>query len=97
MTNETFKKQMLELVCFMVTSARGLLHEPKNYGPFRLLDTASRLIDILSDNQYSSPELEKIKERIESGKFIVVEDESQATSFLNDLVLYIVELLKDQD
>jgi hypothetical protein len=93
--NETFKGQMLELVCYMLTSACDLPNEPKSYGPFRLIDAASRLIDILSENQCSSPELEKIQEKIEAEKFKVIEDESQASSILNDLVLYTVKLMED--
>ncbi len=81
----------------MLTSACNLLNETKSYGPFRLIDTASRLITILSENQISSPELEKIREKIETGKYKVLEDEFQFSSFLNELVLYITSLMEDQN
>ena len=95
--NEIFKEQIFRLVCYMVTSACNLVNETKSYGPFRLIDAASRLITILSENQISSPELEKIQAKIEQGKYKVMEDESQFSSFLNDLVLYITSLMENQD
>jgi len=95
--DEVFKRQIFGLVCYMVTSACNLLNETKSYGPFRLIDAASRLIDILSENQGSSPELEKIKVKIEGGKYKVMEDGPQFSSFLNELVLYITSLIEDQN
>jgi hypothetical protein len=81
----------------MLTSACNLVNETKSYGPFRLIDAASRLITVLSENNISSPSLEKIREKIEQGKFKVMEDESQFNSFLNDLVLYTVSVMKNED
>jgi len=81
----------------MVTSACNLVNETKSYGPFRLIDAASRLINILSENQISSSELEKIQAKIERGKYKVMEGESQFSSFLDGLVLYITSLMEDKD
>jgi hypothetical protein len=95
--NETFKEQISGLVGYMLTSACNLVNETKSYGPLRLIDAAARLIDILSENQSSSPELEKIREKIEAGKYKVMEDDSQFSAFLNDLVLYTVSLIENQN
>lgn len=95
--NETFKKQIFGLVCYMVTSACNLVNETKSYGPFRLIDAASRLITILSENQISSSNLEKIQAKIEQGKYKVMEDKSQFSSFLNELVLYVTSLIEDKN
>ncbi|MBA7577029.1 hypothetical protein ES708_18875 [subsurface metagenome] len=81
----------------MVTSACNLVNETKNYGPFRLIDATSRLINILSENQISSSELKKIQAKIERGKYKVMEDGSQFSLFLNELVLYIISLMEDKD
>ena len=81
----------------MVTSACNLVDETKSYGPLRLIEAASRLIAILSENQSSSPELEKIQEKIEQGKYKVMESESQFSLFLNELVLYITSLMENQN
>ncbi len=81
----------------MVTSACNLVNETKSYGPFRLIDAASRLITILSENQISSSNLEKIQAKIEQGKYKVMEDKSQFSSFLNELVLYVTSLIEDKN
>lgn len=79
----------------MITSACNLMHETKNYGPFRLIDAASRLVDILCANQLSWPEMERIRDKIEQGKYKVLEGVSQFDSFLNDLVIFAVSLMND--
>lgn len=93
--NETFKEQMFGLVGYMLTSACNLVNETKSYGPLRLIDAASRLITILSENNIASPSLEKIQVQIEQGKYKVMEDDSQFSAFLNDLVLYTVSLMEN--
>jgi len=95
--NETFKEQIFGLVCYMLTSACNLVNETKSYGPFRLIDAASRLITFLSENNISSPSLEKIQEKIEQGKYKVLEGDSQFSAFLNDLVLYTVSVIENQN
>jgi len=79
----------------MLTSACNLVNETKSYGPLRLIDAASRLITILSENNIASPSLEKIQAQIEQGKYKVMEDDSQFSAFLNDLVLYTVSLMEN--
>jgi len=92
--NEAFEEQIFGLVCYMLTSACNLVNETKSYGPLRLIDSASRLITVLSDSGISPPSLEKIQEKIEQGKLKVMEDDSQFSAFLNDLVLYTVSLIE---
>ena len=35
--------EVLELIAYLVTSARGLLDEPVDYGPMRLINAAQRM------------------------------------------------------
>lgn len=86
---------MFGLVGYMLTSACNLVNETKSYGSLRLIDAASRLITILSENNIASPSLEKIQAQIEQGKYKVMEDDSQFSAFLNDLVLYTVSLMEN--
>lgn len=37
------ERQTVELLAFLTASARGLISEPKDYGPMRLLEAAKRL------------------------------------------------------
>jgi len=86
---------MFELVCYMITSTCSLIHETKNYRLFRLIDSYSRLVDMLCANQFSSPEMEKIRKKIVQGKYKVLKGESQFSSFLNDLVLFTVLVMSN--
>jgi len=50
---------------FLVVSARGCVEEPHLYGPLRLVDAASRLIDIMRREGRSSEGLDRIQRMIE--------------------------------
>ena len=91
-----FEQEFFELVCFMVTSARNLIQENRLYGPLRLVDAASRLVDILEKLDLKSPRLEAIQERIEEGEDTVMESEKKFTAFLENLVMDLVPLMQDR-
>ena len=93
---DEFEREFFELICFMVTSARNLIQENRLYGPLRLVDAVSRLVDILEKLDLKSPRLEAIKERIEKGENTVMESEGEFTTFLENLVMELVPLMQDQ-
>jgi len=80
----------------MVTSARNLIPENKLYGPFRLIDAVSRLIDIIQKLGLKSTRLQAIQRQIEEGKYKVMETEEEFTAFLENLVMSLVPLMDDQ-
>ncbi len=94
--NSELEREFFELVCYMVTSARNLIQETKLYGPFRLIDAVSRLIDIIEKLGLKSPRLETIQRQIEEGKYKVMETEEEFTAFLENLVMSLVPLMEDQ-
>jgi hypothetical protein len=53
----SIEPKAFELVCYMVTSACNLLNENRLYGPFRLIDAASRLITLLEEEGVRSKRL----------------------------------------
>ena len=61
-------EDLSELAGFMVVSARGLMDEPAHYGPFRLVDAASRLVATLEKNGLSTDALSHLRDSIEEGK-----------------------------
>lgn len=87
---------LLELVAFLATSARGCIDEPPSYGPFRLIDGLSRLIDLpkyatcLKDDDF----LHKIKAQIEAKKYSVMFDEREFQDMLDSVVLQVTKELK---
>ena len=87
----SFEGQIFELVSYMAVSACNLVEEPARYGPFRLVDSVSRLVDILKAHGLESPRLEGLQSRIENGKYSVMRSEDEYKSFLNEIVSYLVD------
>ena len=85
------EEQIFELISYMSVSARNLLEEPARYGPFRLVDAASRLVDVLKADGLESERLDRVQAKIEEGKYSAMGTEEEFESFLEGLVLFLVE------
>ena len=92
--NRDLINDLFELFCFMLSSARGLMDEPKTYGPFRIIDAVSRLISILEKHQLADEFLIREKEKIEEGKYSVMDGEDKFKEFLDSLMVDFAEELK---
>ncbi|MCS7131566.1 MAG: DUF6092 family protein, partial [Hadesarchaea archaeon] len=81
-------ERLFDILIFLATSARGCIDEPPLYGPFRLVDALSRLIDLYDH----VPGLKKdaflieIKAEIDGKKFLVMNDPEGFKKFLDELV-----------
>ena len=51
MNEQVLRRDLFLLLGYMLTSARGLFDEPKGYGPFRLVDTAGRILEIMENHE----------------------------------------------
>ena len=95
MIDKELYRELMELMGFMITSARGLLDEPQMYGPFRLIDGASKLCAIMEHRvEVDNELLARIKDKIDEGKFNVMTDLSSFTSMLDEVVLDFTKKLK---
>ena len=95
MIDKELYRELMELMGFMITSARGLLDEPQMYGPFRLIDGASKLCAIMENRAETDNELlSRIKDKIDEGKFHVMTDLNSFTSMLDEVVLDFTKKLK---
>ncbi|MEW6243745.1 MAG: DUF6092 family protein [Bacillota bacterium] len=81
------KQELGQLLCYMASSARGLLDEPASYGPFRLIDAVSRLIGSLETEGVSDPELARIRTLIDEQKYLVMTDIHTFTEMLDAVVI----------
>jgi len=69
-------KYLFEIAVFLAISARNCIDEPPLYGPFRLLDALSKIIEFpkyaacLQDD----PFLKQIKTIVDEKKFLVMHD-----------------------
>ncbi|MDH5695374.1 MAG: DUF6092 family protein [Dehalococcoidia bacterium] len=92
---EKFRYDLLKLFCYIITSARGCLDEPKLYGPFRLVDSVERLITLLDSEGLADDFLKKERAKIEKNKYLVMQDEKGFTKFLDELVIDFTKKLKE--
>jgi len=93
MDDTVFEDKVFGLVSYVVVSARNLLEEPARYGPFRLVDTASRLINILEEAGMSSDRLKAVRDRIEDGKYSAIGTEEEFEQFLETTVYFVVDAM----
>ena len=88
--------QALKLLSFLVTSARLCIDEPENYGSFRLLDAANRLLAFLVDSE-AVQDREfycQLREEIDNKKLQVLSNEAEYAEFLKDMVREVGRYLK---
>ena len=86
MDEARFQEEMFNLAAFMVTSARGLYDEPADYGPFRLVDTAGRLLAALEAvEMLQDPFLAGLKVQLDEVREGSMDDERQKQA-IQDMV-----------
>ena len=69
-------------VLYLVASARDCLDEPLIYGPLRLVEGVSRLIEALPDDEF----LQEQKRVIDGEKWQVMGDRDQFAAWLDELL-----------
>lgn len=98
MNKTQYDSEMLDLVAYMLTSARGLPDEPAMYGPFRLIEGASRLCGILAEADHGkASDLRRLKEKIDEKKFTLMTDENEFISLMDEAVLAITHVLMEEN
>lgn len=92
MNDESLRHELSLLVGFLLTSAHGLFEEPPSYGPFRLMDAAGRLLEVMESHGLADPLHARLTEAIEAERFGNSSDE-QLRAVLDGLCLqYAAEL-----
>ncbi len=93
--DEALKNDLFLLVGFLLSSAYGLYEEPASYGPFRLLDTAGRLLGIMRSHAMSDPFLQELEEQLAKERLGAMSDRP-TRDMLNDLVMRFTTELKER-
>lgn len=78
------REQILDLLTYMIFSAKNLSKEPKEYGIFRLLELAGRILDNYPDIEKNENFI-KIKDKLDSLRFGEMKSEEQMEKELEDL------------
>ena len=87
------QKDLFLLLGYLLTSAHGLYNEPAGYGPFRLLDGAGRLLEIMQSHDLGDPFLQQLNDMIQSERF-GTSDDAQLRLRLNEMVMRYTDELK---
>jgi hypothetical protein len=89
---DELKEDLFNLIAYMITSARGLHDEPTDYGTFRLLDSAGRLLAIMESQGLLDPFLADLKRSVDEEREGNMDPERQSDR-LDQLVLKLAEEL----
>ncbi len=73
---------LFEHAVYLVASARDCLDEPLIYGPFRMIEGVSRLIDAFPEDEF----LARQKEVIDREKYEVMGDRDRFASWLDEIL-----------
>ena len=82
------------LIGYLLSSADCLYDEPQGYGPFRLLDAARRVLNIMKDNNLSTPFHVGLLEQIEKEITSMKSDQETRTMINNFILRYTKEMKK---
>ncbi|MGB9800339.1 MAG: DUF6092 family protein [Thermanaerothrix sp.] len=94
MNAEHLQEEFFHLIAYMITSARGLYEEPADYGVFRLLDSAGRLLDILQNQGLLTDRfLLDLKQKIDAERENSMDNERQRR-LLDEWILAISEEMR---
>jgi hypothetical protein len=86
---------LFDFMGYLLTSARGLLDEPASYGPFRLLEGASRLCGLMSAGASRRGSfLDHLKLLIDDGKLALMSDPEAFKGLLDEAVREYVRAMK---
>lgn len=89
------KNELLLLVSYMITSARGLYDEPEEYGIFRLIDATGRLLAIMESSGMSDDFIATLREQIDEERDSSMDDDAQKRH-LDMMVLKIAKELQNR-
>jgi len=94
MSTKEFDSGVIELMAYMLTSARGLMDEPATYGPFRLVDGVSRLCDLLiAQGHPKKAFLEELKAKIDERKFVLMTDVGAFVALMDETIIDVTRAL----
>ena len=89
MNSAQLESGVISLICSLIVSARGLVDEPKIYGPLRLMEATQRVVNLAEDCGIRNELLTEVAKRIEEYNldYFLAESEEGFIRFMDDLVV----------
>ncbi len=94
MNEDELRSKLFDLTLFFLTAARGCVDEPQIYGPLRLIDGLSRVLQIQNITGVNDPFLLSLKKEIDEKKYVVMASEEKFIKFIDELIKKSVGELK---
>ncbi len=96
---QSAEEYVFGLAMYMLTSARGLVDEPRMYGPLRLVESISRLVELPEFASCIKRDsfLGAMKRKIDQNKFEVMASEERFVNFLDELIREFAAELKRRE
>jgi hypothetical protein len=94
MNLDRLRFELLTCLSYLAVSARGCVDEPKEYGPFRLLDGMSRLISACLGAGVAGDGWADLQAFIDAHKLVVMDGGADFPALLDDVVARTVALLE---
>jgi hypothetical protein len=91
------KIRFFELLAYLSTSARGLVYEPKLYGPLRLLEAVDRLIDLMDELELADEELITLANKITTDAMMISTNPNYCVKVTDDLSLLFANRLRQYE
>jgi hypothetical protein len=87
--NAQLESGVINLICSLIVSARGLVDEPKIYGPLRLMEATQRVVNLAEECSIRNELLTEVAKRIEEYNldYFLAENEEGFIRFMDDLVV----------
>lgn len=89
-------EELLLLAAYLLSSGRGLLDEPRQYGTFRCLDAARRVLALAAGTGPHHPELDALRGRMDDVMCGAMGDHELDT-LLDQLCDRLASVLEDPD
>lgn len=95
MNTDELKQELFLLTTYMISSARGLYDEPADYGIFRLIDSAGRLLTIMEAHGLNDPFITRIKQAIDDEREGNMDSDDQR-EHIDQIILAIVQEMQNR-
>ena len=93
--SDDLRRTLLELLTYLATSARGVVDEPRLYGPLRLMEAASRIIHLMDRLGLSDDDLNTLASQILAGAMILSTNDEWCKTFTDSASTTFASKLRD--
>lgn len=93
--HDQLREEIALLATYLLSSGRGLLDEPADYGPYRCADAARRTLEILERAGASTPELSDVRRRLDGVMYAPMGGDLKISEILDELCLKMAGALTD--